>query len=68
MDQIMVDVSDIEQVGVGDRAVILGRDGGSGISAEELGSMSDSFSYEVLCNFMPRIKRIYVRHGEVENL
>ena len=68
MDQIMVDVSDIEQVSVGDRAVILGKDGNSVISAEELGEMSDSFNYEVLCNFMPRIKRIYVRHGEVENL
>lgn len=68
MDQIMVDVSDIEQVSIGDRAVILGKDGNSVISAEELGEMSDSFNYEVLCNFMPRIKRIYVRHGEVENL
>lgn len=68
MDQIMVDVSDIEQVSVGDRAVILGKDGNSVISAEELGEMSDSFNYEVLCNFMPRIKRIYVRHGEIENL
>ena len=68
MDQIMVDVSDIEQVSIGDRAVILGKDGSSVISAEELGEMSDSFNYEVLCNFMPRIKRIYVRHGEVENL
>ena len=68
MDQIMVDVSDIEQVSVGDRAVILGKDGNSVISAEEPGEMSDSFNYEVLCNFMPRIKRIYVRHGEVENL
>ncbi len=68
MDQIMVDVSDIEQVSVGDRAVILGKDGSSVISAEELGEMSDSFNYEVLCNFMPRIKRIYVRHGETEDL
>ena len=67
MDQIMVDVSDIEQVKEGDRAIILGKNGDSVITAEELGEMSDSFSYEVLCNFMPRIKRIYVRHGEAEN-
>ncbi len=66
MDQIMVDVSDIEQVSVGDRAVILGSEGQAVITAEELGKMSDSFNYEVLCNFMPRIKRIYVRHGETE--
>ena len=67
MDQIMVDVSDIEQVNEGDRAIILGKNGSLAITAEELGEMSDSFGYEVLCNFMPRIKRIYVRHGETEN-
>lgn len=67
MDQIMVDVSEIEQVSEGDRAIILGKNGNAVITAEELGEMSDSFSYEVLCNFMPRIKRIYMRHGETEN-
>ena len=67
MDQIMVDVSEIEQVKEGDRAIILGKYGSLSITAEELGEMSDSFSYEVLCNFMPRIKRIYVRHGETES-
>lgn len=67
MDQIMVDVSSIPSVKIGDRAVILGKDGEAAISAEELGSLCDSFSYEVLCNFMPRIKRIYFRHGEKEN-
>lgn len=65
MDQIMVDVTGIEDVKLGDRAVILGKDGDAEITAEQLGKMSDSFSYEVLCNFMPRIKRVYMRHGKL---
>lgn len=65
MDQIMVDVTGIEDVKLGDRAVILGRDKDAEITAEQLGKMSDSFSYEVLCNFMPRIKRIYMRSGKL---
>lgn len=65
MDQIMVDVTGIEDVKLGDRAVILGRDKDAEITAEQLGKMSDSFSYEVLCNFMPRIKRIYMRNGKL---
>lgn len=66
MDQIMVDVTGIDGVQCGDRAVVLGKDGTAEITAEEIGKMCDSFSYEVLCNFMPRVKRIYMRGGEIE--
>ncbi len=59
MDQIMVDVTDIENVKVGDKAVILGKSGNEEITADELGSMCHSFSYEVVSTFMPRVKRIY---------
>lgn len=59
MDMIMVDITDIENVSVGDIAVILGSSGSENISAEALGEMAHSFNYEVVCNFMPRVKRIY---------
>lgn len=59
MDQIMVDVTEIEDVAVGEHAVILGKSGTAEITAEELGEMSHSFNYEVVCNFMPRVNRIY---------
>ena len=59
MDQIMVDVTDIQGVKVDDEAVILGESGDKRISAEALGSMSHSFSYEVVCDFSHRVKRIY---------
>ena len=59
MDQIMVDVTGIEDVRTGDRVIILGRSGDEEITAEEFGNMANSFAYEVICTFMPRIKRIY---------
>ena len=59
MDQIMVDITDIENVSVGIQATILGENNGARITAQELGEMSHSFNYEVICTFMPRVKRIY---------
>lgn len=65
MDQIMVDVTDIPDVKVGDHAVILGKSGDEEITAEALGEMCHSFCYEVVCTFMPRVKRLYYRNGEL---
>lgn len=65
MDQIMVDVTDIEGVDVGDHAIVLGKSRDAEITAEELGSMIDSFGYEVICNFMPRVSRVYRRQSKV---
>ena len=64
MDQIMVDVTDIEGVTVGDRVVVLGKDGKACISAETLGDLCHSFNYEVVCNFMPRVTRAYYKDGK----
>ena len=60
MDQMMVDATEIPEVKVGDEAVILGKSGSEEISADLLGEWADSFSYEVLCTFLPRVQRIYV--------
>ena len=59
MDQIMVDVTDIYDVEVGDIAVLVGRYGDEEISAELFGELTHSFDYEVVCTFMPRVKRFY---------
>lgn len=63
MDQIMVDVTDIPGVRVGDLAVVLGKSGALAITAEELGALCGSFNYEVVCTFMPRAKRLYYQNG-----
>ncbi|MBQ7295710.1 MAG: alanine racemase [Clostridia bacterium] len=65
MDQIMVDVTDIDGVRVGERAVIMGVSNSSTITAEELGEMSNSFNYEVICNFTKRVARLYYKDGKL---
>lgn len=64
MDQIMVDVTDIDDVRVGDDAIIMGENHGATITAEELGAMCGSFNYEVICTFMPRVTRVYYEDGK----
>ncbi|MBQ2847681.1 MAG: alanine racemase [Clostridia bacterium] len=64
MDQIMVDVTDIENVNVGDDAIIMGKRGDAQITAEELGEMCGSFNYEVICTFMPRVTRLYYENND----
>ncbi len=59
MDQIMVDVTDISDVKTGMTATILGKDGNEEITADFLGSLCDSFSYEIFCSFSERVKRKY---------
>lgn len=65
MDQFMVDVTDIEDVQFGDKAVLIGEDGGERITVDELSSLSDRFNYEFICSFGKRVPREYLRFGEV---
>ena len=59
MDQIMVDVTQIPGVCTEDEVTVLGRDGAEEITAEAMGELVGSFGYEVICNFMPRVERVY---------
>ena len=67
MDQVMVDVTDIdEEIYVGNHAVVLGKSRDAELSAETLGAMCHSFNYEVVCTFMPRVARVYYIGGKME--
>lgn len=64
MDQFMIDVSDIPGVAQGDVVTLIGRDGSEEITVEEIGCLSYSFNYEVVCNVGKRIPRIYYKNGK----
>ncbi len=64
MDQMMVDVTDIGEVHPEDEVTLMGEDKGKFISAEEIGDMSCSFNYEVVCGVSPRVPRVYYRDGK----
>lgn len=59
MDQMMVDVTDIGDVSINDQVVLLGRAGDEEITAEEIGSISGRFNYELVCDISPRVPRVY---------
>ncbi len=59
MDQTMVDVTKIAGIKVGDSVVLIGRQGKEEIKAEELASLCDTISYEVVCGITKRVPRAY---------
>jgi alanine racemase len=43
----------------GDRAIVLGRDGDSSITAWDLARAAGTIPYEILCGIGPRVRRVY---------
>ncbi len=63
MDWIMLDVTDIPDVAVGDEVTLMGSDGaGARIRAEELAERAGTISYEIFCGISKRVPRAYL-HG-----
>lgn len=59
MDQMMVDVTEIDQVTAGDKVTLLGRDGDASITAEDIAQWAGTISYEVLLAATNRVPRIW---------
>lgn len=68
MDQLMADVSALEDVKVGDLVTLIGRDGEEEITADELAEKEGSINYEVVCGLSKRVPRVYLKHGKVESI
>ncbi len=63
MDQMIVDVTDIPDVHVGEEAVAIGQQGDGEITAEEVAAWSDSINYEVVTGLLPQVVRVYKLNG-----
>jgi alanine racemase len=61
MDLILIDVTDVPGVGLGDEVVLLGERDGRCITAEDLAEAEGTISYEVVCGVSGRVPRIYLR-------
>ena len=64
MDQMMVDVTDIENVTRADIVTLIGKDGDAEITVEEIAALSGTFNYEFVCDLGKRIPRSYYLNGE----
>ena len=59
MDMILIDVTEVSDVHIGDEVVIFGKQGEEEILVEELARKSNTIPYEILCNVGKRVLRIY---------
>jgi alanine racemase len=65
MDMCMVDVTALPEVVQGDVVTLLGRDGDERVDADELATLADTISWEVLTAISARVPRLYLKRDEV---
>lgn len=56
MDQFMIDVSDIDNVAMGDEVILFGEQ----LSVDEIAEKCDTINYEIVCGIAPRVPRVEV--------
>ena len=59
MDMILIDVTGIPDVQMGDEVVIFGKQDEEEIQVDELAKRSCTIPYEILCNVGKRVPRVY---------
>ena len=60
MDWILVDITDVKGINVGEEVILLGRGDKETITADELAEYAGTIPYELLCKISKRVPRIYV--------
>ncbi len=65
MDQMMIDVTGIDNVTEGDIVTLIGRDGDECITFEDLARWSGMLNYELACVIGKRVPRLYKKNGEI---
>lgn len=64
MDQMMVDISKIKNVKIGDTVTIFGREKGAP-TADDLADWIGTINYEVTCIVGKRVARVYLKNDEI---
>jgi alanine racemase len=59
MDLMMIDVSNIDNVQVGDEVVLMGRDGSEDISCAELAEKAGTITWEIITRIGARVRRVF---------
>lgn len=60
MDMIVVDVTNIQGIKVGDEVVLIGKQGKKEIPAGELAKLANTTHYEIVTKLNPLIKKVYI--------
>ena len=62
MDQLMLDVTDIPDLEVGEVVTLLGKDGENQITADDWAATLGTISWEIICGFKHRLPRVAVNY------
>jgi len=65
MDQLVIDVTDIENVKCGDIVCVFGRQGENEITCDELARLAGTINYEIVCAIAQRVPRAYVKDSQI---
>lgn len=60
MDQMMVDVTEIDDVKMGTEVVLLGRSGEEILTADNMAQQIGTIGYEIVCDISKRVERRYI--------
>lgn len=60
MDQVMIDVTDAPEIGVGEEVVLLGAQGAEEISALEIAARAGTIAWDIFTGLSPRVTRVYL--------
>ena len=67
MDQLMIDLTGIDEADEGTVVTIIGKDGDNVITAEDIANELGTISYEILCDIGKRIPRVYIKDGKFDS-
>ena len=65
MDQMMVDVTDIYDLNIGDEAILFGYDNDNYPKVDDLASLLGTINYEFICMMGRRIPRVYIKDHQI---
>lgn len=68
MDQMMIDITGIDGVRVGDEVTLFGRDGDETITADDVAASYGTIGYELICAVSVRVPRIFISGGKIKQI
>ena len=63
MDQCMIDVTNVNNIDIGDEVILFGKGDSAELPVESLADKMGTISYEILCMISKRVPRMYIING-----
>lgn len=68
MDQCMINVTQIENVKVGDEVILFGDGSNNSLHIDEIAEILETINYEIVCMVGKRVPRVYLSNNKIVNI